>query len=213
MNGDSVTEPSVLSLPRRERERRQRRADILGAAEAVFAAKGFHAASIDEIARKAEYATGTVYLYFKDKESLYIELLGEKMEELLQLLRRRLAAIADPLTALRELVEVRMDYFGRHRAFLQIYAREGMNRYERQHDRWAGVIRTYESYLELLAELVRSAQDKSQVRPGEPRHYALALSGMMMQLTRDWLQSQDEKPLADRAQFVLDLFLRGAGAG
>jgi len=212
VNSGSLVEESVGALPRRERERRQRRRDILDAAEAVFAAKGFHAASIEQIARKAEYATGTVYLYFQDKEALYIELLGEKIRELLETIRRHVADVSDPVEALKILVRVRMDYFGRHRAFFRIYAREGMNRYEQRRDRWTGVTRTYEEYLDLLARLIQSAQRRGRFRKGEPRLYAVALSGMMIQLTLDWLQSPEEHAPADRTEFVLDLFLQGAQA-
>lgn len=70
MNRGSSTDSNVISRPlrpRRERERRQRRSDILRAAESVFAAQGFHAASVEQIASEADYATGTVYLYFHDK--------------------------------------------------------------------------------------------------------------------------------------------------
>ena len=212
VNGSSSSEVSLKPLPRRERERRQRRVDILRAAEGVFAVNGFHAASIEEIARAAEYATGTVYLYFKDKEALYIELFEEKIRELSETIRRQVEEVKDPLEALSTLVRARMEYFERNRAFFRIYAREGMNRYEKRHDRWGGVIRLYEEYLGLLARLIRSGQRRGVFRKGDPRQFAVALSGMMIQLTRDWLQNQDETSLSERAEVVLQLFLMGAQA-
>lgn len=210
MNDDSVNDVIVKKLPRRARERQQRRTDILQAAESVFAAKGFHAASIEQIARATELATGTVYLYFKDKEALYIELFEQKMKELTATIRDEVAAIKDPVEALKTLVPARMGYFGRNRTFFQIYAREGVNRYESRHDRWKGVIELYEEYLTLLTKLIRSCQQRGRVRKGNPRLFAVALSGMMIQLTRDWLQNQEDTPLSERAQFVVELFLNGA---
>ncbi len=66
------TENSVPALlGRKERYRFLRKTDIIRAAEHVFALKGFHKATIQDIARQAQYATGTVYLYFEDKNSLY----------------------------------------------------------------------------------------------------------------------------------------------
>jgi TetR/AcrR family transcriptional regulator, fatty acid metabolism regulator protein len=210
MNRRSLRDADAGSLPRRERERRQRHADILHAAEEVFAANGFHAASIEQIARAAEYATGTVYLYFRDKEALYLELFEEKICELGELIRRQTTGINDPVEAIRRLVEARMDYFERNRAFFRIYAREGMNRYETRHDRWTGVMRLYTDYLELLAGIIRSGQRRRLFRKGDAHQVAVALSGMMIQLTRDLLQSQHERPLTDLSPFVTDLFLKGA---
>lgn len=210
MNGGSVSDEGVRKLARRERERRQRRADILQAAENVFAAKGFHAASIEEIARAAEFATGTVYLYFKDKQALYIELFEQKIKELATDIHQRVAATKHPVEALKTLVAARMAYFERNRAFFRIYAREGINSIESRQDRWQGVVQLYAEYLALIARLVQTGQRRGLIRKGNPHLFAVALSGMMIQLTRDWLQSQDDTPLTARAQFVIDLFLDGA---
>src|SRR2546427_1919636 len=126
MNMDSVSDSS-LTLSRRERERLQRRRDIFRAAERVFAEKSYHGASIEAIARAAEYGTGTVYLYFKDKETLYIELMTEKVGELHAHVRHRIGEEKDPLMALQRLIQARMEFFDQNRAFFQIYMREGMD--------------------------------------------------------------------------------------
>jgi AcrR family transcriptional regulator len=57
---------------RKEREKQQRRAEIVEAAEAVFFSKGFEKSTMDDIAEKAELSKGTLYLYFKSKEDLHM---------------------------------------------------------------------------------------------------------------------------------------------
>lgn len=57
---------------RKERERSERRETIIDAAEAVINEKGFDAATVDEIAERAELGKGTLYLYFKSKASIYL---------------------------------------------------------------------------------------------------------------------------------------------
>jgi AcrR family transcriptional regulator len=197
-------------VSRRERDRLRRRADILHAAERVFAEKGYHAACIEEIAEAAEYGTGTVYLYFKDKESLYLELFEAKVRELIQWIERRVGSTLEPVEALGRLIEARMEYFDSNRAFFQIYVREGMNLGWSKHERWKGVRKLYRSYLELLARLLRAGQRRRLIRKGDARRLAIALSGMMIQLTQDWLESRGDEPLINQAGFVLELFLRGA---
>ena len=72
---------------RKEREKEQRRRQIISAAEKVFAAKGFSGATMETIAEQAELSPATLYLYFKNKDELYaslnLKMLGvliEKME-------------------------------------------------------------------------------------------------------------------------------------
>lgn len=77
-------------LSRRERLKRERRERILDAAAAVFARKGFHQATIHEIADLADVADGTIYNYFDNKLDLLIALvvrvaeLEQLPDELLQ---------------------------------------------------------------------------------------------------------------------------------
>lgn len=174
--------------------------------------RGFHAASIEEIAAAAEYATGTVYLYFRDKEALYLELFEGKIRELGRCIRERIARVRDPIEAIRRLIEARMEFFQRNSAFFRIYAREGMNRYEARHDRWARVMRLYAEYLQLLAGLIAKGQRHGLLRKGDSRRLAVALSGMMIELTRHKLQSRRAGPLTDLAPFVFELFLNGVSA-
>jgi AcrR family transcriptional regulator len=66
------------AIPRRARPRAERQAQrreaILAAALDEFSARGFAATRLDDIARRADVAKGTIYLYFRDKESLFQEL-------------------------------------------------------------------------------------------------------------------------------------------
>ena len=57
---------------RKEREKQQRKEDIINAAEIVFFTKGFESATMDDIAEKVELSKGTLYLYFKGKEDLHL---------------------------------------------------------------------------------------------------------------------------------------------
>ncbi|MCC6521201.1 MAG: TetR/AcrR family transcriptional regulator [Polyangiaceae bacterium] len=55
-------------------EKEERRAEILRAARKVFATKGYHEAKVDDIAAAAQVAKGTVYLYFRDKRTIFSDL-------------------------------------------------------------------------------------------------------------------------------------------
>jgi AcrR family transcriptional regulator len=57
---------------RRERERDRRRSEIIDAAGRVFAARGYSETTMDAIAAEAELSKGTLYLYFENKEALFL---------------------------------------------------------------------------------------------------------------------------------------------
>ena len=57
---------------RKEREKQQRKEEIVLAAERVFFSKGFDQSTMDDIAERAELSKGTLYLYFKSKEDLHM---------------------------------------------------------------------------------------------------------------------------------------------
>jgi AcrR family transcriptional regulator len=56
---------------RKQREKEQRKTEIINAARKVFSNKGFNTATMEEIASEAELSPGTLYLYFKNKEELH----------------------------------------------------------------------------------------------------------------------------------------------
>ncbi len=56
---------------RKEKEKAQRREDILDAAKRVFLERGFRGATIEAIAEECELSAGAIYLYFKNKDDLY----------------------------------------------------------------------------------------------------------------------------------------------
>lgn len=69
-NGQQI---DIMSIEeRKEREKEQRRQQIIDAAEKVIFAKGLEQATMDEIAEEAELSKGTLYLYFKNKNELYM---------------------------------------------------------------------------------------------------------------------------------------------
>src|SRR5271167_1520774 len=88
---------------KRTQDPNQRRKAILEAALEEFAARGFAATRLDDVARRAEVAKGTIYLYFRDKESLFQELVRAMLSPLIGAIES--AAMREmPIRALVELI-------------------------------------------------------------------------------------------------------------
>jgi AcrR family transcriptional regulator len=94
---------------RRQREALRRRQMILDVARRVFREKGYAGATVPLIAKEAELAPGTIYLYFPGKDALYAELLTEGYEILQQRLEEA-AASGDAEQAAARLIDVFFDF-------------------------------------------------------------------------------------------------------
>ncbi len=73
---------SVLGKGRRGMKPEYRRKQIMEVAKKVFAANGYHKTNIEMICRKAGIGRGTIYRYFKNKESVFAVILEENLEEM-----------------------------------------------------------------------------------------------------------------------------------
>jgi AcrR family transcriptional regulator len=80
----------AVARPRAGRRAERRRA-ILAAALQEFSARGFAAARLDDIADAAGIAKGTIYLYFRDKEALFQDLIRSEMNPVVATLETALA--------------------------------------------------------------------------------------------------------------------------
>src|SRR5579884_2074551 len=81
MNNDSSTNETE-NQGRGARRKARTRADLLGAARQVFAAKGYHDTSIADITQAADVGVGTFYLHFRDKDDAFHTLLDEGFREM-----------------------------------------------------------------------------------------------------------------------------------
>jgi AcrR family transcriptional regulator len=88
----STTPRKRLATPRKRLTAEARRAAILDSAAEVFARRGYHAASIDDIARDGGVSKALIYEHFASKQELYAELLEHHANELFERLAAAIAA-------------------------------------------------------------------------------------------------------------------------
>jgi AcrR family transcriptional regulator len=105
---------------RRDREAGQRRETILAAGRDLFLRQGYERTTMPQIAAAAELAPGTLYLYFPGKGALYLELLAEGYQQLLERLREAVAGGTSPLAQAQALLRAFFDYAHDHPAYFDI---------------------------------------------------------------------------------------------
>ncbi|GAK56066.1 transcriptional regulator, TetR family [Candidatus Vecturithrix granuli] len=107
---------------RKEREKLARQEAILKAAQKIFLTKGLDQTTIDDVAEKAELSKGTIYLYFKSKEELYISVFLKGLDVLMgqfQAMRIQLqGARADEL--IQEVKEIYYRFFKEYPEYFYI---------------------------------------------------------------------------------------------
>ncbi len=192
----------------RERLRGETHAAILAAAELVFADEGLDRARMESIAARAGVAVGTLYNHFEDREALLSALVHHQRAALLGRLDAALAAgkgrsFEEELGALlRALVE----HWAAHRGLISLLFQSD----------WPG--RTARGRGAILGEIVRRAEavlcrgrSEGKLRPDAAGLQAAMLVGMARGvLVQDVMRDGGEVPV-DRADRVLEVFLRGAG--
>jgi AcrR family transcriptional regulator len=140
-----MTDASSVRPRRRTDAQAERREAILEAALDVFCEHGFAAARVEDVARRAGVAKGTIYLGFKDKEALFRELIRAKLGQYVlkleaarpepgQSMRATIEAILRPMveqivvTRVGDLLRLMIAESGRFPELAEFYYREVLQR-------------------------------------------------------------------------------------
>lgn len=114
----------AIKLTRREREKLRQRQEMLSAAFDLFSEKGYHNVSMHEIAGRAEFAIGTLYKFFQNKEDLYKALVLEKCDEFEDALLQAIEEADDEVEKLRNYVRTKGERFRSTLPFVRIFLAE-----------------------------------------------------------------------------------------
>lgn len=207
-------------LSRREQRRLQHqdlsRAQLLDAAEEVFGRKGFHQATLKEVAELAEFSVGSVYSFFDNKDDLFRQIFVRRGDEFMPGLR---AAVrpddGTPTEQLHRLVDFEIGFFRRHPRFGRLYLRYSsatMMSADREID--AAMSANYEESMRLQADLFARGQRAGEMRPGDPLVLARLFSGLMSSyqaldpaVVSDDATSEERLPLAELHALVERAFV------
>lgn len=207
-------EDKMVVMDRKERDKQLRKADILRAAEHVFASKGYYEATIQDIAKEAQYGTGTVYLYFKDKNALYFSLLEEKMKNLTNVAKEKTEHINDARKKLKVFIQESLIFFEQNQSFFRIYMVEKNNIQLIVGKKTLESSRAVGHATEYVGKLIRTAQEQNVIKKNfSPSDLADILAAIMGSMILNWTKvgSKKARGLSDKAGYIFDMFLNGVG--
>lgn len=178
--------------------------DVVAAAAKVFRARGFAAASLDEIAGSLGMSKGSLYNYVSSKEELLEAVVGPPAEELLSTLRRLASTDLPPSEKVRRVTRTHVAVLERTYDFAAVYLHEVAGR--GLGEEWAA--KDHE-YVSLIEGVLRSGVDGGDFDPDTNiRISAMALIGALNWLTRWW---HVDGPISGStiADHISDMFLAG----
>lgn len=202
MNDDANQSP-------KDRRRERTRKEILRAAAQVFTQKGFHEATIQEIAQLAEFSAGSLYNYFENKEALYQDLFLDVFEAFQQVMV--LPGGEAPLEErLRQLVRTLFQFADDHRDHFRFFALL----------QWSGgltmgkdVGARSECQRQMMNDFLRGffadAVARGEIAGGDTDAYAVLLGGTLMANSVQAFHQQGTSHLVERTDAVVQLILHG----
>ena len=106
---------------RKEREKSRKREVILKSAEEIFFKNGFEKTTMDEIAEKAEYSKGTLYLYFKNKDALYAAIMLRSVDIFTKILDEEISKVNGGRAKLNAIKTGYLKFYRAHPDHLKVF--------------------------------------------------------------------------------------------
>ncbi len=183
---------------------------ILKAAITVFARNGFFNSRISEIAREADVADGTIYLYFKNKDDILISIFEESLAEILQKLNDYMAAHTSALDRLHAFVQFHLEQTMINPPLaevLQVELRQStkfMKEYQKV---------TFAKYLDVIQDIVLAGQASGEIRKDvHPGVVKRLVFGALDELALHWVLSRKRYDLKESAEQLARVLVDGLRA-
>jgi AcrR family transcriptional regulator len=172
---------------RREREKEQRRAVIIMAAEELFFTKGISNTTMDDIADKVELSKGAVYLYFKSKEELFVAIVQRGLAILHGFFTAAAQRQGNGLERLRGIGD---EFYRFHLEYPNYFSAIFYHEFHAAiHDGEESIaselLKDGEEMMDLTAQVIREGIADGSIRAGvDPRTAALILDGFLTGIIR-----------------------------
>src|SRR5678815_4883088 len=201
---------TLRSLPSARTQTGDKREAILRAAIAVFAHNGYFNSKVADIARAADVADGTVYLYFKSKEEILHSIFDQNMADAIESGRELIKNAPDPREQLRRIAQLHLERLGADRDLAVVFQVElrGSTKFMEEFSA-AG----FAEYLRLIRSTIEEGQREGVFRADlNAKVVAKILFGALDEMATNWILSPRRYKLAPMADQVLDIFLNGVSA-
>lgn len=201
----------IPKIPRREREKLRQRREVMAVALDLFSAKGYHNVSMQEISQRAEFAVGTLYKFFKNKEDLYKALVLDLAERFDRALMEAMEEPHDEVEKLRNYIRAKVDMFRENASMIRLYFGETRGAaFTLIADLDPEIRLLHARFVKNLASVFENGiRKKTFERIAEPTSLAVALDGMMNAFLFHWLEAPQDHPYLEDPDIILNILFKG----
>lgn len=197
-------------IDKRELIQKFRTEGILDAAIKVIAEKGLERATMEQVAEEAGISKATIYLYFKNKESLYYQCVVDRFDRILGKMREAANGIDDPVERIRTLISVQLSGIEEEKDFFRVFLTENMRIFmDRTTELGQGFWQKHNEYSSLLASAIDDGVRKGHFREIDPVKGFYLLFSMVRGMALCKILCGDQTPLSSEDDFILDVFFKG----
>ena len=197
-------------MNRREREKQKRREEILLAAITVFAEKGFDAATLDDIAEKAEFSKGAIYGYFENKDDLFLSLIENGLNNLSEIIKSVVEESSSPIEKIKNLIQKILVYLEENKDFFRIFAPERGGFTEKKHpEALKRILPKHQKNIEMITKVMKEGIRMGKLKKVEPRILTFAFFGLIHSSVGRWVMEGKKKSISENAKIITTIFLDG----
>lgn len=197
------------SVINRDIKKNDKAISILEAAGKVFAEKGFFQSTISMIAKEAKVADGTIYLYFKNKEDVFIRFFRYKTELFFYRLKDTVKKETKAKDKLKHFIRKHLEEFQKDRDMAVLYQSETHNA---KRIAVQPIKEMSKMYLDMISEIVEQGQEEGWIRKNLYLGLVKRLIiGAVDEVINTWIHSKGNYDLISMGDPLVDLFINGIG--
>lgn len=183
--------------------RKARREQLLASAQEVFVSRGYHAAAMDEIAERAGVSKPVLYQHFPSKLDLYLALLEQSSEELVEQVKAALDSTDDNQRRVRAAIDVYFGFVDDQSAAFRLVFESDLT----SEPAVAGIVEGADLQCALAISQVITAD--TDLPEDQSMLMAMGLVGMAQTAARFWLRENGSIPRGQASKMLSVLAWRG----
>jgi len=196
-----------MAVPEQDRSR-TRRQRILDASIAVFSRKGYRDTVVDEIAAESETSKGGIYFHFPNKQTIFLALLEQMGNLLIQRVEEAMAGITDPVARGDAALLTVLRTFAAHRGLARLFLVEAMGA-GREFNQ--AMMDLHARFATLITEHLDDTVARGLIPPLDTDVAGVAWFGAVNEVTTRWVLRAHPERLEDVYPTLRELLARGAG--
>lgn len=160
---------------------------------------------MDDIARKARVAKGTLFYRYKSKEELFVSLIRSAINRLVDTVRTATANLPGSIERLNKAIEIQTELSFEHPEFAKILLSEVWGKHDRQ-QMFRESLRTY---LQFMESIIRQGIEMREIRTANPALLAASVFGMTSAASLHLLLSEQDITLEETVAQIQGFVLKG----